>query len=503
MTKKKSAPFKKQTSVKQTSAKQIDIAAAAKKLLGFPSLRPGQEEAIRSLLGGRDTVVVQPTGSGKSAIYQIAGALLKGSTVIVSPLIALQKDQAEAIEQSNLEEAAIVNSTLSTGERRETLERIEGGDVDYIFLAPEQLKKAETLERLQAAGVGLFAIDEAHCVSQWGHDFRPDYLDLARAAEALGRPPVLAMTATASHEVRQDIIERLALRKPLVLVRGFDRSNISLRVDKYETAEEKREALLRRVEFAEKPGIVYVATHKNAESIADELRERGVEALSYHGGMKAKERDSIQNRFMGGEVPVIVATNAFGMGVDKADIRFVYHADASESLDAYYQEVGRAGRDGKPAEAVLFYRSRDISAQRYKTGSGSVNQGQLESVAAALTGHAEPVEPEALAQETAISTRKLANIVHKLEEVGAARRLDSGAIEAATEQPVEQMAAAAAEQQEFQNELRRKRLEQMQEYAEWRSCRREYLLRYFGDGYAGPCGNCDRCEAAGVVRQAA
>ncbi|HKO11430.1 MAG TPA: ATP-dependent DNA helicase RecQ, partial [Acidobacteriaceae bacterium] len=341
-----------------------DIAAAARKLLGFSGLRPGQSEAIRSLLRGQDTLVVQPTGSGKSAIYQIAGALLPGSTVIVSPLIALQKDQAEAIDNSGLKDVAVVNSTLSPGEQRAMLERIEGGQVEYILLAPEQLKKPETLERLQEANVSLFAVDEAHCISQWGHDFRPDYLDLPQAIAALGRPPVLAMTATASPAVRDDIIARLGLREPRVLVRGFDRPNISLRVDVFTTPEEKFDALLRRVEFADKPGIIYVATHKEVESLAAQLNARGVQAVGYHGGMKGKDREAIQNAFMSGETPVIVATNAFGMGVDKADIRFVFHADPSESLDAYYQEIGRAGRDGEPAEAVLFYRAQDINAQR-------------------------------------------------------------------------------------------------------------------------------------------
>ena len=359
---------------------QTDIAATAKKLLGFSSLRSGQEEAIRSLLSGQDTVFVAPTGSGKSAVYQIAGSLLKGITVIVSPLIALQKDQAEAIAESHLAEpAVVVNSTLPAGEQREQFERLVKGKAEFIFLAPEQLRKKETLAHLKAAGVALFAVDEAHCISQWGHDFRPDYLELARVIEVLGHPPTLAMTATASNEVRAEIVNRLGLRNPRILVRGFDRPNISLRVDSFSSENEKLGAVLRRVEFADKPGIVYVATHHHAESIAEELRDRGVEALAYHGGMKARERDAIQNRFMSGEVPVIVATNAFGMGVDKPDIRFVYHADVSESLDAYYQEIGRAGRDGEAAEAVLFYRSRDISAQRYKTGAGKVDARQLES----------------------------------------------------------------------------------------------------------------------------
>jgi len=342
----------------------IDLAQAARRLLKFPSLRPGQEEAIRSLIAGRDTLLVQPTGSGKSAVYQITGALLDGPTLVISPLIALQKDQADAIQANRLEDAAVVNSTLSAGQFREALQRIQDGKAEYVFMAPEQLGKEETLERLRSAGVSLIAIDEAHCISQWGHDFRPDYLGLAHVIESLQHPPTLAMTATASNEVRQEIVQRLGLRNPRIIVHGFDRPNISLRVDTFSRKEDKRDAVRRRVEFADKPGIIYVATHRNAETLAKDLQLCGVDAVFYHGGLKPREREEIQNRFMNDEVPVIVATNAFGMGVDKPDIRFVYHADVSESLDGYYQEIGRAGRDGRPAEAVLFYRHQDINAQQ-------------------------------------------------------------------------------------------------------------------------------------------
>lgn len=476
----------------------IDIAQAARKLLRFPSLRPGQEEAIRSLLDGRDTLLVQPTGSGKSAVYQIAGALRDGSTLVVSPLIALQKDQAEAIEASHLEEPAVINSTLSSGEFREALDRIQSGKVEYIFLAPEQLGKEDTLDRLRAAQVSLIAIDEAHCISQWGHDFRPDYLGLAHVIEALRHPPVLAMTATASNEVRREIIERLGLRNPRVIVHGFDRPNISLRVDTFTRKEEKRDAVLRRVEYADKPGIIYVSTHRNAETIAKDLQLSGVEAVFYHGGLKPREREEIQNRFMNGEVPVIVATNAFGMGVDKPDIRFVYHADVSESLDGYYQEIGRAGRDGKPAEAVLFYRPQDINSQQYKTGGGNIDTQALENVAQALSRKRRGAAREDLARETSLSPRKLSNLVHKLEEVGAAKQLDSGKIKAERGHSVCDIAEAAAQQQQQQKDARKRRLEMMQAYAECRTCRREFLLRYFGDDYTGPCGNCDRCEKAGI-----
>lgn len=277
---------------------------------------------------------------------------------------------------------------------------------------------------------------------------------------------------------------------------NFDRSNIFLRVDSFARINEKFDAVLRRVEFADKPGIVYVATHRHAVLIATELQREGINAIFYHGGLKARERDEIQDRFMSGKAPVIVATNAFGMGVDKPDIRFVYHADVSDSLDAYYQEIGRGGRDGKPAEAVLFYRSRDIGAQQYKTGGGNVDTGELESVFSALSGHDKVADPKDLSRETGLSSRRLTNILHKLEEVGAARKLDSGRIQIATEESPPEIAEAAAEHQQLYKQARKRRLEQMQQYAESRACRREVLLRYFGDNYTGPCGNCDRCEAA-------
>jgi ATP-dependent DNA helicase RecQ len=279
---------------------------------------------------------------------------------------------------------------------------------------------------------------------------------------------------------------------------GFDRPNIFLRVDMFARKEEKGDAVLRRVEFADKPGIVYAATHRNAESIAHELQLCGVDAVFFHGGLKPKEREEIQNRFMNDEVPVIVATNAFGAGIDKPDIRFVYHADVSESLDNYCLEISRAGRDGNPAEAVLFYRPQDINAQQYKTGGGNVDARALETVAQVLASRRRGADREDLARETSLSPRKLTTIVHKLEEVGAAKKLDSGKIKAARGQSVSDIAEAAAVQQQQQKDLRKRRLEMMQAYAESRTCRRAFLLRYFGIENAGPCGNCDRCELAGI-----
>ena len=296
------------------SKSNIPILPQQLRRLGFPTLRPGQDEAIRSLLNRRDTVFMAPTGSGKSAVYQIAASLMEGITIVVSPLIAPQKDLAEP---------ALVNSTLAAAEQREQFERVKQGHAEFILLAPEQLHKEEIVGRLKSAGVALVAVDEAHCISQWGHDFRPEYLELARAIEALDHPPVLAMTATASNEARAEIIDRLGLRNPRVIVRGFDRPNINLRVDTFPSESEKLEAVLRRVEFADKPGIIDAATHHHAELIAEELRDRGVDALAYHGGMKTKDRDQIQNRFMNYDVPVIVADQCLwnGSGQGRYPIR--------------------------------------------------------------------------------------------------------------------------------------------------------------------------------------
>jgi ATP-dependent DNA helicase RecQ len=277
-----------------------------------------------------------------------------------------------------------------------------------------------------------------------------------------------------------------------------DRHNISLRVDTFSTREEKHDAVLRRVEYADKPGIVFVATHRNSETIAADLQQIGVEAVFYHGGLKAKEREDIQDRFMRGDVPVVVATSAFGMAFDKPDIRFVYHADVSESLDSYYQEIGLAGRDNEPAEAVLFYRPQDISSQQYKTGAGNVDTRALESVAQALAHHRRAASRDDLARETSLSPRKLSTIVHKLEEVGAATQLDSGKIKVAPGHSTMDITEAAVSLQKQQQDVRKRRLDQMRAYAECRTCRRACLLRYFGDNFSGPCGNCDGCERAGA-----
>jgi ATP-dependent DNA helicase RecQ len=467
----------------------------AREAFGFEALRPGQREAIESVLAGRDTLVVMSTGSGKSAIYQIAGLLIEGATVVVSPLIALQRDQVDDLAERAAGGAAQLNSTVPASERDRALAELAENALEFLFLAPEQLANEEVLAELAVAHPSLLVVDEAHCISEWGHDFRPEYLRVGAAAEALGRPPILALTATAAPPVRDEIAERLALRDPAVLVRGFDRPNLHLAVERFhgeQGAERKLRALLDAVEAAPKPGIVYVATRRQAEELAGSLCERGVTAASYHAGMRGADRDAVQERFMDSDLEVVVATTAFGMGIDKADVRWVFHGEVSESLDSYYQEIGRAGRDGEPAQARLFYRSEDLGLRRFFSAGGHVEVDEIAQVLDAVGRGV--TDPATLQDATELSETKLASALARLEEAGAVRVLPSGAVEAAAEDPAAAV-RTAAEEEEKRRVFDRSRVDMMRGYAEADGCRREFLLSYFGEPFRPPCGRCDNCEA--------
>lgn len=473
----------------------------AQEQFGYNHLRPGQETAIQSVVKGKDTLVVMPTGSGKSAIYQIAAAQITGATVIISPLLALQQDQLESLDEPDVGEAAVLNSTLSSGERTWVLENFESGGLEFLFLAPEQLENPATLERLKEANVSLFVVDEAHCISEWGHDFRPSYLRLGNAIQALGHPTVLALTATAAPPVREEIVQRLQMRDATVIVGGFDRPNLWLAVERMDDEEEKQKALIHTVAQAEKPGIVYAATRKATEELAEQMQRRGIRAIAYHAGLKSKEREQIQTAFMSDKLDVIVATIAFGMGVDKPNVRFVFHYNISASVDNYYQQIGRAGRDGEPSRVLLFYSPSDLGLRRFLGASGKVNDAIAQPIVQLMREQVDPIPLEELATRLAVSKNKLKVALNYLEMVGFLRVWsDQTVVRQKTEMTPEQAIAGVQTIQVRKAKIEQSRLEMIRGYAELKDCRRRYLLNYFGEQREEACGFCDNCDA-GITAQ--
>jgi ATP-dependent DNA helicase RecQ len=472
----------------------------ARERFGIAALRPGQEQAIDAAVSGRDVACVMPTGSGKSAIYQVAGLLLDGPTVVVSPLLALQQDQVEGLVEAGVG-AAPVSSAVDAEDREAALAEASRGRVEFLLLAPEQFSNREVLERLRRARPSLFVVDEAHCISQWGHDFRPDYLKLGAVARHLGRPRIVALTATASPAVRGEIAARLELRDPAWIVESADRPNIHLACKVVERESMKAEALVEELAASARPGIVYVATRRHAEDVARMLAGRGEDAFAYHAGMSARAREEAQSRFMDGERSIIVATSAFGMGIDKPDVRFVYHYDAPGSLDAYAQEMGRAGRDGEPARAKIFHRPQDLSLHRFFAGSGRIDRDDVEAVARVVLDAGAPIEPRELQRATGLTRAKLARATSGLERAGVVRIRATGEVQAGDD-PVE-IAEVAREVAAAQERSRRSalwRLEILRAYVETPTCRRRCLLGYFGEAYAGLCGACENC-ASGIAER--
>ena len=486
-----------------------DPTDSLRKHFGFEEFREGQQEVISTILSGNDAMVVMPTGSGKSLCYQLPALMMDGATLVVSPLIALMKDQVDALHARGLP-ATFINSAIPETEQRARIESLRRGEYKLVYVAPERFRSSRFNAALRSVNISLFAVDEAHCVSTWGHDFRPDYLRLKHVIESLGNMRTLALTATATPYVRSDIIQQLGLKDPQTFVSGFDRPNLSIEVVHTQREREKISRIKRLASSHSGSGIIYASTRKAVEQVGSRLKELGLSVVTYHAGMSDGQRIKAQEDFMTGRKQMIVATNAFGMGIDKAEIRFVVHYQMPGSIEAYYQEIGRAGRDGLPSTCLLLFNYADKNTHdffidgSYPNGTlvrqvydALVSTGlkRIELSATELTKRAQ--QKNEMAVNSALYLLERAGHIERTmvgpnrDEQGSRR---SRTIFMLDDPPVSQLRTNQADVAR-RGDLERRKLREIIELCYTEYCYRAYILDYFGDRHhARQCGTCGNCR---------
>ena len=484
-----------------------DVQQALKTYFGFDELRPGQDEVVQSIMAGRDAMGIMPTGGGKSLCYQLPALCRPGLTVVVSPLIALMKDQVDALQARGIPAAAI-NSSLGAEEYRQVMQALRYGELKIVYVAPERFAQEGFMTLLRGLQISLLAVDEAHCLSQWGHDFRPDYLRLGRVREALGYPQTVALTATATAHVREDILTTLQLKEPAVVISGFARDNLDFAITHCESRKAKFERI-QQVVSRWKTGIIYCSTRKNVMLVFEELSSRHVNVVAYHAGMTDEEREFSQNAFVSGRADVVVATNAFGMGIDRPDVRFVVHFEIPGSVEAFYQEAGRAGRDGNPSACELLFNHADLKTQEFFFEGSNPPINLIRALYNFLRFESDPTTHELHITVDAMADRMgkdvnpmaVGTALSCLIHAGAIQRFDvPGQLTKGTRllKPELNFECLDIDRNSLEEKARRDHLkiEAMTRFAYSMGCRQQWILDYFGEVNSEPCGHCDACAAS-------